>query len=252
MRLNLLSSAPTLTDTDKPYLPGQPKSLSGIASRAIGLGIALTLGVVGTLTTLLCTSSPLWRLPFLLAVLATFHFLEFWTQARYNTRVVGTLHFLLTGNGLGYALAHAVSALECLLMNTFFPWLRLPVEVGEALTLLGIALLLMGQVVRSVAMAQAGVSFNHEVQQTKKDSHVLVTTGLYRILRHPSYFGFYWWVVGIQLAMGNLVCFLLYVVVLYRYYSTRIPYEEAHLVQFFGKDYIDYRERVGTKIPLVA
>lgn len=198
---------------------------------------------------LLAPSSPLWRLPFQLAVLAAFHFLEFWTQARYNTRVVGTLHFLLTGNGRGYALAHVLSALECLLTSTLFGSSSSSSSV--MMVVVGVAVLVMGQTVRSVAMAQAGVSFNHEVQQTKKESHVLVTTGLYGVFRHPSYFGFYWWVVGLQLVMGNVVCLVLYVVVLYKYYSSRIPFEEAHLVDFFGQDYIDYRKRVGTKIPFV-
>lgn len=116
---------------------------------------------------------------------------------------------------------------------------------------MGVAILLVGQLVRSVAMVQAGKSFNHHIQETKKATHVLVTTGLYGSLRHPSYFGFYWWVLGIQLAMGNVLCFLTYVVVLYRYYSNRIPYEESFLLKFFGDEYVDYRNKVGTKIPFV-
>lgn len=248
------SSPSSETDPDTAYLPGGAKSLSGIATRAFGLGLAHAIGTTAALTTLLSTSSPLWRLPFLLATLATFHFLEFWTQARYNTREARTMHFLLSANGLAYAGAHAASVVECLLVNTLAPSLSLAApraRTGTPLTLLGVALVLGGQMVRTVAMVQAGKSFNHHVQETKKASHVLVTTGLYRTLRHPSYFGFYWWVLGIQLAMGNVFCFLAYVAVLYRYYSRRIPHEEAFLVKFFGDEYVDYRNKVGTKIPFV-
>ncbi|CAN8098467.1 unnamed protein product [Discula destructiva] len=247
-------------DPETPYYPGHPKSLAGIAARAFALGTALALGTISTLAILLLTSSPLWRLPFLLAVLSVFHFLEFWTQARYNTRAAGTVHFLLTANGLGYAGAHVAAALECLLASNttttlllllLLPSLgRYPLAAG-LVTLVGVAAVVVGQTVRSVAMVQAGPSFNHHVQETKKASHVLVTTGLYGTLRHPSYFGFYWWVLGIQLAMGNVVCFLVYVVVLYRYYSNRIPHEERFLIEFFGDEYVDYRKKVGTKIPFV-
>lgn len=255
--INTFTASPSepVPEPDNPYLPGQAKSLSGIATRAFSLGIAQAIGIISTLTILLLTSSPLWRLPFLLSTLATFHFLEFWTQARYNTHEAGTLHFLLSANGIGYTGAHIASAVECLLANTLFPPLRLRNWTGPSLsviiTLVGVAILLVGQLVRSVAMVQAGKSFNHHVQETKKATHVLVTTGLYGSLRHPSYFGFYWWVLGIQLAMGNVLCFLAYVVVLYRYYSNRIPYEESFLLKFFGDEYVDYRNKVGTKIPFV-
>lgn len=167
------------------------------------------------------------------------------------------MHFLLSANGIAYTGAHAASALECLLTNTILPSLSLRSvstagpSVSIVLTLVGLAVVLVGQTVRSVAMVQAGKSFNHHVQETKKASHVLVTSGLYSSLRHPSYFGFYWWVLGIQLVMGNFFCFLAYVVVLYRYYSHRIPYEESFLVKFFGDEYVDYRKKVGTKIPFV-
>lgn len=228
-----------------------------MATRALALGIALTLGTTGTVTLLLLHPHPLWRLPFLLATLSTFHFLEFWTQARYNTRAATTTHFLLTANGASYTAAHALSALECLLAHTVLPlpWSRASwwgsCVVGPLLAVVGVAVVVGGQVVRSVAMKQAGRSFNHYVQETKRAEHVLVTTGLYGTLRHPSYFGFYWWVIGIQLVLGNVVCLLLYVVVLYRYYANRIPYEEKFLVEFFGEEYVDYRKKVGTKIPFV-
>lgn len=237
---------------DKPYLPGQPKSLAGIALRAFCLGIALAVGVIATLTTLLLTASPLWRLPFFLATLSTFHFLEFWTTAAYNTREAEVSSFLLTANWPAYAIAHTAAAAECLLANALFPGRRwAPAGLGTVGMLLGLALVVAGQVVRSAAMAQAGPSFNHIVQQTQKREHILVTTGVYGSLRHPSYFGFFWWGLGTQLAMGNVVCLVAYAAVLWRFFSTRIRHEEIFLVKFFGDEYVDYRKKVGTKIPFV-
>lgn len=239
---------------EKPYLPGQPKSLSGIALRAFCLGSALATGLIATLAVLLFTSSPLWRLPFFLASLSTFHFLEFWTTAAYNTREAEVSSFLLTANWPAYAIAHTAAAVECLVTNVFFPGRRLaPVAgLGAVGMVLGLLLVAVGQVVRSAAMVQAGPSFNHIVQQTQKREHALVTTGIYGKLRHPSYFGFFWWGLGTQLAMGNALCLAAYAAVLWRFFSSRIRHEEVFLVKFFGDEYVNYRKQVGTKIPFVS
>lgn len=82
--------------------------------------------------------------------------------------------------------------------------------------------MVLGQTIRSVAMAQAGSNFNHTVQVTRREGHVLVTGGVYSVLRHPSYFGFFWWGLGTQLVLGNGVCFVAYAVVLWRFFSGRI------------------------------
>ena len=87
---------------------------------------------------------------------------------------------------------------------------------------LGILFILVGQYTRSAAMATAGKSFNHVVQSTKKDDHVLITTGIYSFLRHPSYFGFFWWGLGTQLVLGNHICFLAYTIILWKFFATRI------------------------------
>lgn len=239
-------------DPDRPYQPGQPKSLAGIAMRAFCLGIALGLAVLLTLATLAWTASPLWRLPFFLAALATFHFLEFWTTAAYNTRNADVKSFLLTANWPAYAIAHAAASLECLVVGVAWPgrsWA--PLRGGLLVTAAGLAMVVVGQVVRSVAMVQAGASFNHVVQQYRTRQHTLITTGIYAHLRHPSYFGFFWWGLGTQLVMGNVICFVAYTAVLWRFFSSRIKREEQLLVQFFGDEYVDYKRRTGTKIPFV-
>lgn len=113
-------------------------------------------------------------------------------------------------------------------------------------------MVLVGQVVRSMAMLEAGVSFNHHVQNRKKDSHELVTTGIYSLFRHPSYFGFFYWGLGTQLVLGNVVCFFAYAYVLWKFFSSRIRHEENKLIEFFGDDYVQYRKRVGTRMPFIG
>lgn len=247
--------------------------------RAFCLGAALAVGVLSAVSLTLrrpwsagsvvgqdddstvAVLAPLWRLPFFLAALATFHFLEFWTTAQYNTQATNVGSFLLTANWPGYAIAHVAASTECLLRYTLFRHHRWPVgpllgvlgrpEPASALTVLGFAVVIVGQAVRTAAMVQAGRSFNHMIQHERADGHMLVTTGVYRWLRHPSYFGFFWWALGTQLVLGNVVCLAGYATVLWRFFSLRIRHEERLLVRFFGDDYVAYRQRVGTKIPFV-
>lgn len=124
-------------------------------------------------------------------------------------------------------------------------------------------------------MLHAGSNFNHLVQKEKRAGHVLVTGGVYRYLRHPSYFGFFWWGLGTQVVLGNAVCLVGYAVVLWRFFRRRIeseslsvPYaigerriertlanlsieEETLLIGFFGMDYVRYRDRTRVGIPLI-
>ena len=83
-------------------------------------------------------------------------------------------------------------------------------------------MLVIGQGTRTVAMIHAGSNFNHLIQRKKKEGHMLVTGGIYRHLRHPSYFGFFWWGLGTQVVLGNAVCLVGYTVVLWRFFRRRI------------------------------
>ncbi|KAL0158341.1 hypothetical protein M9458_046417, partial [Cirrhinus mrigala] len=59
------------------------------------------------------------------------------------------------------------------------------------LCLVGLLMVLCGESLRKAAMLTAGSNFNHI-------SHVLVTTGVYALFRHPSYVGWFYWSIGTQ------------------------------------------------------
>lgn len=215
------TTVPSFTVSAKELLPRQPRSLSGIGFRAFVLGQALGLSFAGALYLGLVSHNPAWRAPFFVTVLATFHFLEFWTTARYNTPAAKTSSFLFS-NGKEYQIAHSAAMLEHLVTQYFFPNWHNKVALGGVTAVLGMALIALGQTVRSVAMAQAGTNFNHMVQSRKNSGHQLVTNGIYALFRHPSYFGFFWWGLGTQLMLGNVVCFVVYAAVLWRFFRSRI------------------------------
>ncbi|KAL5335948.1 Isoprenylcysteine carboxyl methyltransferase family-domain-containing protein [Aspergillus crustosus] len=245
--------ATATTTIESSLYPSGPKSLSGISLRAFLLGTSLGLSISGTIA-LLYTQHHLWRLPFFLASLSLFHFLEFYTTATYNTRHADVSAFLLSSNGWAYNIAHISAAVECLLAYIFYPRnsyfdFTAPVSGIKVQVVLGLILILIGQIVRSLAMAQAGSNFNHLVQVERKEGHTLVTDGIYAVFRHPSYFGFFWWGLGTQLVLGNVVCFVGYAVVLWRFFDSRIRREERFLIAFFGDEYVEYRKRSRVGIP---
>jgi protein-S-isoprenylcysteine O-methyltransferase len=251
------TSSPTASDIINlaPFFPHGDKSLAGIAVRAFCLGGALVLSILLVIYINFLSSSPhpIWRAPFFLGTLSVFHFLEFWVTAQRNTTVANIDSFLLTQNWPSYAIAHSLAFLETIIVSVFFPnrnWS--PFGIPQSLyVIIGIILIIAGQSVRTIAMYQAGASFNHQVQQRRAATHTLVTRGVYSFVRHPSYFGFFWWGLGTQLVLGNVVCFCAYAAVLWTFFRDRIEHEEDKLVDFFGEDYQRYRKRVPTRIPFI-
>ncbi len=117
--------------------------------------------------------------------------------------------------------------------------------------LTGLAVCLVGEVLRKLAMFHAGRSFNHIVQSVKRQDHVLVTDGVFGYMRHPSYAGWILWSVGTQIVLGNPVCILAYSYVSWAFFHERIAIEEYTLLQFFGEDYEKYQKKVPTGIPFI-
>lgn len=200
-----------------------PKSPAAISLRAFILGCAFGISLLLTLY-LLVAASLLWRAPFFLLVLSLFHFLEFYTTARYNPSEASISAFLLSQNGRAYNAAHTLALVECIAGNySTFSFIQ---QISDAPYLicmvLGLSFVVIGQVTRTAAMAQAGSNFNHLVQSRRKEGHVLVTDGIYGCLRHPSYFGFWWWGIGTQIVLGNAICLVGYMIVLWRFFKRRI------------------------------
>ena len=52
----------------------------------------------------------------------------------------------------------------------------------------------------------AGPAFSHRLRSKRDEDHQLVTHGIYRLLRHPGYFGWFLWSVGSQVLLCNIFC----------------------------------------------
>ena len=104
--------------------------------------------------------------------LTAFHTLEFFTTAIYNPAVTSADSFVVN-QSMAYTTAALVSWIEFWIRFAFFPFVN-NVPVSK----IGLILVTSGQIVRALAMITCGESFNHLIQQTKKDNHSLITHGM--------------------------------------------------------------------------
>ena len=83
------------------------------------------------------------------------------------------------------------------------------------------------------------------------DDHRLVTSGPYRVLRHPAYAGGVMTLTGLGLAFGNWLSALGAFVCILLAYAWRIRVEEKALHARFGTSFDQHRRRTWAVIPLV-
>lgn len=105
-----------------------------------------------------------------------------------------------------------------------------------------------GLVVTGVASRQLDVfslaGVRQAMHQTRRESG-LVTTGWYRVVRHPIYFG---WVLMVWPAPQMTMTRLVFAVVSTTYLAVAIPFEERALVRQFGETYRQYAHRVRARM----
>lgn len=221
------------------------------------LAVGLSLGAVFGLASLrlwLNPQSKLVNLYYYINILTLYHMNEFYCTFNYQ-RLKVTLHsFLIWGNKGNTAswFMHFLLLLEFYLHKCgFFQMTILHYPLTHCLSKIGFLLAFFGVLIRHISMRHCGDSFNHYIQTTPL-SQKLITTGIYKYFRHPSYFGFYCLAIGMQLILENRVNLLFSIVILARFFSVRIKFEEYYLIHtLFGQDYIDYKKRAGIYIPFV-
>jgi protein-S-isoprenylcysteine O-methyltransferase Ste14 len=111
-----------------------------------------------------------------------------------------------------------------------------------AITCLAISML--GQVIRGITIGFTPKGTSGRNTKEGQVAEVLNTMGIYSVVRHPLYLGNYFMWLGIIIYVGNwwftIVCSLLY----WLYYERIMFTEEYFLRNKFGKNYLDWSEKV--------
>jgi protein-S-isoprenylcysteine O-methyltransferase Ste14 len=119
---------------------------------------------------------------------------------------------------------------------------------GEGVRWLGALLYAAGGVLRLAPVFVLGRRFSGLV--AIQPEHRLMTSGLYGVVRHPSYLGLFVLMLGWGLAFGSGVGVVIAVLSL-GVLLARIQAEERLLSETFGAEYDAYRARTWRLIPYV-
>ncbi|KAL7722403.1 Protein-S-isoprenylcysteine O-methyltransferase [Entamoeba marina] len=179
-------------------------------------------------------------------VFLVFHIFEFLYNAIFQTKTVSFSSFLLT-HSYDFLIALGLALLEYWIEMLLFPSLKL----NPYIYLPAFVFCIIFQTIRTISMFYAATNFNHMIETKVRASHQLVDDFIYKYLRHPSYFGWFYWSVFTQILLINPICIVLYTIASWKFFADRIPYEEATLFVQFDKSYCRYMDKTIIGIPFI-
>ncbi|CRK91988.1 CLUMA_CG005568, isoform A [Clunio marinus] len=181
------------------------------------------------------------------AFLTFFHFSEYFVISITSHQALSLDSFMLT-HSVQYGIAATLSWIEFFCEAYFFP----DMNEYKSFWIVGSLICLSGEIVRKLAMFTAKKSFHHIVQFQQAEDHKLITNGIYRICRHPSYVGWFYWSIGTQIILTNPFCFIIYIIASWLFFKERVYMEEIALLNFFGEEYLRYQQTTKTGLPFIT
>lgn len=122
--------------------------------------------------------------------------------------------------------------------HTLVEWIgHTGMYIGTALILAGIALVIMGW------------NLVYKRYWRKEEGQgELVIEGIYRYIRHPQYTGFLLITLGMLLDWATIPMLIMWPIMAILYYRLAKK-EEGYMVDEFGQNYIEYRQKTGMFLP---
>ncbi len=151
--------------------------------------------------------------------------------------------------GVEFRAALTVAIILLLQLNGVRSFIR-HIEVipqNPVVNVLGIVLCVAG--IALAVWARWHLGRNWGMPMSLKEGHELVTTGPYRMVRHPIYTGFILAMLGSALVAGPFWLFAAVVSFLYFAYSASV--EERLMMKQFPHQYPSYRKRTKMLIPFL-
>jgi protein-S-isoprenylcysteine O-methyltransferase Ste14 len=150
----------------------------------------------------------------------------------------GSLWLLYGLITVGYALSFAVGATK---IGRIYPW--------NTFFATGMALFAIGFTIRIYSILTLKQYFTYSV--AKVENHKIISTGLYKFIRHPGYLGQLIIFMGISISISNWLSILLMMIPATLGYLYRIKVEEKFMTDQFGEDYKNYQHRTKRIIPML-
>lgn len=121
-------------------------------------------------------------------------------------------------------------------------------KTENILQVMGIVILVSGIIINQLAIRTLKGLFD---RITIKPNHQLVTTGIYRQVRHPVYLSYVLLLVGYCTILQSFVSLVLSVVSCTIWLGNRINIEEKMLIDKFGNQYKAYQRKTKKIIPFI-
>ena len=208
------------------------------------MGVSLIVILCYSLSIILFTKTIYYQLFLYFITLCIYHYAEFFSELLFHFKDLQKDAFLIYQNK-NWVISTLSSFIEYIIETFFFHKYK---DI-KIVFIIGLIMTIIGQYFRIAALFTGKSNFTHKIQMHKRKNHVLVKHGIYSICRHPSYFGFFLWSVGIEVMCVNPLCIIAFTYILFKFFKNRIKIEEKYLIKFFGMEYIKYRREVGALIP---
>lgn len=225
-------------------------SSSGLALQMICgyfLGFMMCLGLCSLLIISKYNKSYIFPLILYIIFSSLFYLIEYIWHSLYHPNNLNISAFILFNHSKEFYFALISCFIEYFIEYLFFSNLKL----FKIFHFIGLLMIIFGQIIRSIAQFTAGSNFTHLIATEKKNKHKLIKHGIYSILRHPSYCGYFYWAIGTQILLGNPINSIAYTIITWKFFSDRIKYEEYFLKQFFKNEYIIYQQQTYVGIPFL-
>jgi protein-S-isoprenylcysteine O-methyltransferase Ste14 len=113
----------------------------------------------------------------------------------------------------------------------------------------GALFILLGTVVNMAGRYELKGNWGNQIRIYK--DHSLITTGIYRYIRHPLYSSTIMMLIGFAFLFQNVLVLVLVCFVFIPFMVYRARQEETELKAVFGEAFIQYQARTGMLIPRI-
>lgn len=160
---------------------------------------------------------------------------------RADSKDSGSMRVLLGGMWIALFVAYLLAFVK----SWSFPRsARLPLFV------IGVLMIFLGSVLRRYCWRTLGEYFTGDVRA--RPDQPVISSGPYRLVRHPSYTAGMMMFIGIGLALGSWLSLALLTIATIATYSYRVVIEERALLDTIGEPYGSYMKERKRFIPYVV
>lgn len=125
---------------------------------------------------------------------------------------------------------------------------RLDIRRDRIISLMGIIAIIAAIILSQIALKKLGEFFDCLVI---KPDFKLITTGVYRYIRHPVYTSYILLFCGYCLLLNAWISLAITVILCMLWFGHRIHIEEQMLVAHLGQTYLHYRQRTKRLFPFI-